>query len=71
MGSAAVSIISMLTAPWEQFMYYVANDCTVHSQCGGNDACCTCDCETEGQQPMEGGETQVEMGACCFLRHRD
>ena len=71
MGSTVTSLISILTAPLEQFLYYVANDCTMHSECGGDDACCVCDCETEGQEALEGGETEVEVEACCLVRHHD
>ena len=67
---AITSIISMLTVPWEQFLFYVANDCSVHSECGGDDACCTFDCETEGQDALQGGETEIET-ECCMFRHID
>ena len=61
----------MMLTPIHDFIYYVLNESTCHSQCGGDDACFTCDCETEGQEALEGGETEVGVEGCCFLRHRE
>ena len=69
MGAMATSIVSMVMTPIEHFIYYVLNESSCHSQCGG-DACFSCDCETEGQDALEGGETEIKTD-CCLFRHSD
>ncbi len=71
MGSVVTTVTSMLLTPIHEFIYYVLSDSECHAQCGSSEACFACDCETEANEPLDGGETEVSMGDCCFIRHRE
>ena len=71
MGQGIATVASICTTPLQDFIYYVLNDMTCHSECGSSEACFACECETEAQEPLEGGDTSVQVGSCCFIRHRE
>jgi len=64
-------VTSVCMTPIHECIYYVLNDCSCHLQCGGSDTCLSCDCETEAQEALEGGDTSAQLGNCCLIRHRE
>ncbi len=71
MGTTATALFSACISPFEALVYYVLNESQCHLQCGGVEACFACDCETQGQEALDGGETEVRLGDCCFARHHE
>jgi hypothetical protein len=70
MGSTFATIMAAISTPCEYVTYYVLNDMACGSQCCASDAICTWSCETQGQPPLEGDETEVVVTDCCMVRHK-